>query len=90
MFSKRPFAYVPLLFLLLAPLVAVERCAAQAASDHKSAENAALAESVKQLQEQVNELRSVVADLRTESTRYRAETQELRDELHSALARPPH
>jgi regulator of replication initiation timing len=89
MFSERPFAYVPLLFLLLAPLVAVERCAAQAASAHKSAEDAALAESVKQLQEQVNELRSVVADLRTESTRYRAETQELREELHSVLARPP-
>lgn len=89
MFLKRPFVYVPLLFLLLAPLAAVQRCAAQAASAHNSAEDAALAESVKQLQEQVNELRSIVADLRTESTRYRAETQELREELHSALALQP-
>ncbi len=87
MFLKRPFAYVPLLFLLLSSLAGVERCAAQAASDHKSTEDAALAESVKQLQEQVKELRSVVADLRTESTRYRAETQELREELHSVMAR---
>ena len=67
MFLKRPFAYVPLMFLITAFLVP-KPCAAQTPKTESQAD-ASLAEAVKQLQEQVNELRTVVSDLRTESAR---------------------
>jgi len=87
MFLERPFAYVPLVFLLMTSL-APEYCVAQSSnSNNRQTEDATLAASVQQLQEQVTQLRAVVSDLRTESARYRSETNELRDELHSALAR---
>jgi hypothetical protein len=55
-----------------------------------TAQDASLAETVKQLQQQVNELRSIVSDLRSESEHYRSETQNLREELRSAVAQMPH
>ncbi len=89
MLREHPFACASVVFLLVASF-ASERCAGQApASDNQASRDAALAETVKQLQEQVNELRSVVSDLRTESAHYRAETNELRQELHSAVSQLP-
>jgi len=89
MLLKRPLNYITLVFFLITSF-ASERCVAQAlASDNKATPDAALAESVKQLQDQVKELRSIVSDLRTESERYRAETSELRQELHAVVARLP-
>ncbi len=85
MFLKRPFAYVPLVFLMAACFVP-KPCAAQTTKTENQGDPS-LAETVKQLQEQVNELRTVVSDLRAESARYRTETSELRQELHSALGR---
>ena len=88
MWIERPFAYITLAFLLMVSY-ATPGIAQTPAPDRKPTQDAVLAETVKQLQEQVNELRSIVLDLRTESERYHAEANELRQELHSAVARLP-
>ena len=89
MWIERPFSYVTLVFLLIVSFAVAPSMAQTPASDGKSAQDAALAETVRQLQEQVKELRSIVLDLRTESERYHAEAYELRQELHSAVAHLP-
>src|SRR6201984_160129 len=89
MWIERPFSYVTLVFLLIVSFAVAPSMAQSTASDGKTTQDAALAETVKQLQEQVKELRSIVLDLRTESERYHAEAGELRQELHSAVAPLP-
>jgi hypothetical protein len=89
MWIERSFAYIVLVFLLIVSFAAQRSVAQSPSTDSKTAQDAALGETVKQLQEQVKELRSIVLDLRTESERYHAEANELRQELHSAVARLP-
>ncbi len=89
MWTERPFAYITLAFLLIVFYTSTPGMAQTPASDSKPTQDAVLAETVKQLQDQVKELRSIVLDLRTESERYHAEANELRLELHSAVARLP-
>ena len=89
MWIERPFAYITLVFLLIVSFASERSVAQSPASDGKTTQDAALAETVKQLQDQVKELRSIVLDLRTESERYHAEASELRQELHSAVTRLP-
>lgn len=89
MWIERSFAYITLAFLLIVVYTSTPGMAQNPASDAKTTQDAVLAETVKQLQDQVKELRSIVLDLRTESERYHAEANELREELHSAVARLP-
>src|SRR5579864_7737793 len=77
MWIERPFAYITLVFLLIVSFASERSMAQSPASDGKTMQDAALAETVKQLQEQVKELRSIVLDLRTESERYHAEGTQL-------------